>query len=270
MAYVYGYCRVSTQRQADKGDSLEGQEASIRRVFELDYKDKGYALAAIVRDAAESGGKPLLSRPGGARLSAMLEKGDVVLFPTLDRGFRNTLDKLKTVALWKQIGASVRMLDIHVDTSTPIGEMVLTVMAAVAQFERQRISERIKSTFAHRRQQRANGDSSAVCSSRPPYGFKVQNIGGKKRFVRDDDQRELGAAIVRWREELKMTFRAIWLHMLKHRIYRYDTKGRAIPWNRVASIYEMYIREKRLQAKEKLQAEKKSDNSDSSTAKGTT
>jgi putative DNA-invertase from lambdoid prophage Rac len=268
MANVYGYCRVSTQRQADKGDSLEAQEAAIRRVFELDYKAKGYELAAIVRDAAESGGKPLLSRPGGARLSQMLEKGDVVLFPKLDRGFRNTLDMLKTVALWKQIGASVRMLDIHVDTSTPIGEMVLTVMAAVAQFERQRISERIKSTFAHRRQQRANGDSSAVCSSRPPYGFKVQNIGGKKRFVRDDDQRELGAAIVRWREEKRMTFRAIWLHMLKNRIGRYDKKGRLVLWNRIASIQEMYIREKRLQAKEK--AGEKNGSSDSSTAKDQT
>jgi DNA invertase Pin-like site-specific DNA recombinase len=262
---VFGYCRVSTQRQADKGDSLEAQEAAMRRVFELDYKDKGFELAAIVRDAAESGGKPLLNRPGGMRLNTMLERGDVVLFPKLDRGFRNTLDMLKTVAIWKQRGVCVRMLDIHVDTSTPIGEMLLTVMAAVAQFERQRIGERIRSTFAHRRLLRAKGDCSAVCSSRPPYGFKVQTIGGKKHFVRDDDQRELGAAIVRWREEKRMTFRAIWLHMLKHRIYRYDTKGRAMPWNRIASIQEMYIREKRLQAKEK--AGEKNGNSDSSTAK---
>ena len=240
----------------------------MRRVFEYEYKDKGYDLAAIVRDAAESGGKPLLSRPGGARLSQMLEKGDVVLFPKLDRGFRNTLDMLKTVALWKQLGASVRMLDIHVDTSTPIGEMILTVMAAVAQFERQRISERIKSTFAHRRQLRANGDKSAVASSRPPYGFRVQTVAGKKRFVRDEDQRWLGAAIVRWRDENKMTFRAIWLNMLKHRIYRRDNKGRAVPWNRIASIQELYVREKRLQAEEKSQAESAS--SDGSAATATT
>lgn len=236
----------------------------MRLVFELDYKSKGYELAAIVRDAAESGGKPLLNRPGGVKLNLMLEKGDVVLFPKLDRGFRNTLDMLKTVALWKKLGASVRMLNIHVDTSTPIGEMILTVMAAVAQFERQRISERIKSTFAHRRLLRANGDSSAVCSSRPPYGFKVQNIGGKKRFVRDDDQRGLGAAIVRWREELKMTFRAIWLHMLKNRIYRFDNKGRAVPWNQISSIQAMYVKEKRLQKEEKAAS------SDSSTAKEAT
>jgi putative DNA-invertase from lambdoid prophage Rac len=102
MPRIFGYCRVSTQRQADKGDSLESQEASMRRVFELDYKDKGYALAAIVRDAAESGGKPLLNRPGGSKLSTMLEKGDVVLFPKLDRGFRNTADMLRTVEIWKQ------------------------------------------------------------------------------------------------------------------------------------------------------------------------
>ena len=267
MAHVYGYCRVSTERQAAKGDSLEVQEAAMRRVFEYEYQDKGYELAAIIRDPAESGGKPLLSRPGGARLSQMLEMGDVVLFPKLDRGFRNTLDMLKTVALWKQLGASVRMLDIQVDTSTPIGEMILTVMAAVAQFERQRISERIKSTFAHRRLQRANGDLGAVASARPPYGFKVQNVGGKKRFVRDDGQRKLGAAIVRWREELKMTFRAIWLHMLKHRIYRYDTKGRAVPWNSIGSIQQMYVREKRLQAQE---AEKKIASSDSFIAKDQT
>jgi Resolvase, N terminal domain len=153
------------------------------------------------------------------------------------------------------------MLDIQVDTSAPIGELILTVMGAVAQFERERIKERVRDGWAHRRRQRQNGDLHAVASPRPPYGFKTITVGGKRRWVRDDDQRELGAAIVRWREEKRMTFHAIWRHMLEKRIYRLDHKGRALPWNRIASIQEMYIREKRLQAEEKAA------NSDSSTAK---
>lgn len=251
MPYLHTYCRVSTERQAAKGDSLDVQEANARRVFEYEYEPKGFQLGAIVRDAAESGGKPLLNRVGGAKLSTLLESGDVVLFPKLDRGFRSTLDMLKTVAIWKSRGVTVRMLDISVDTSSPIGEMILTVMAAVAQFERQRISERIRGTFAYRRQQRMNGDKSAVISSQPPYGFRIQTIGGRKRMVTDERWRQVGAAIVRWRDEKGMTFRAIWLHMLKNKICRYDRKGRPLPWNRINSVMDLYQKEKRLQAEER-------------------
>jgi len=250
MPRVFLYCRVSTERQAAKGDSLDVQEANARRAFDFEYQPKGYELAAVVRDPAESGGKPLLSRPGGARLSGMLEAGDVVLFPKLDRGFRNTLDMLRTVAIWKAKGVSVRMLDISVDTSTPIGEMILTVMAAVAQFERQRISERVKATFAHRRLLRKQGDNTAVTSSQPRYGFRIQTIGGKKRMVKDERWRQVGAAIVRWRDEMNLTFHAIWLHMLKHRIYRYDHKGRLVPWNQMQSVINIYRAEKRLREEE--------------------
>jgi hypothetical protein len=122
----------------------------------------------------------------------------------------------------------------------------------------------VRDGWAHRRRQRDNGDLTAVASPRPPYGFKTITVGGKRRWVRDDEQRELGAAIVRWREEKRMTFHAIWRHMLEKRIYRLDPKGRAVPWNRIASIYEMYVREKR------LQAEERNASSGSSTAKAPT
>jgi DNA invertase Pin-like site-specific DNA recombinase len=247
---VFCYCRVSTERQACKGDSLEVQQANAKRAFQYEYEPQGYVLADIVQDPAESGGKPLLNRPGGSRLHEALQAGDVVVFPKLDRGFRSVEDMLKTVRLWKVKGVHVRMLDISVDTSTPVGEMILTVMAAVAQFERQRIGERIRAHWAHRRKlAKETGDRSIVTSVRPPYGFKVCRSGGKRRWVPDEAQRQLGRAIVAWHDQQGWSFHGIWSHLLKNRIYRLNAKGGKREWS-LNGIRGVYVAERKLQQEE--------------------
>src|SRR5271155_5465919 len=90
---IYGYCRVSTLRQANEGESLDVQRRQI----------EGYALMhglkvdEIVVEEGVSGSVPVSERPTGGPLFDKLRKGDAVIAPKLDRLFRSALDALMTV-----------------------------------------------------------------------------------------------------------------------------------------------------------------------------
>src|SRR3954466_7817314 len=78
---VYGYTRVSTDRQADEGERLGAQQ----RVIEGYAMMLGLTLDEIFVERGISGAKPLRDRPEGARLLATLTEGDVLITPKLDR-----------------------------------------------------------------------------------------------------------------------------------------------------------------------------------------
>jgi DNA invertase Pin-like site-specific DNA recombinase len=107
---------------------------------------------------------PFQKRPEAQKLVSVLKSGDIVVIAKLDRGFRDTADCLNTVKWLQKRNVTLRILDIALDVSTPIGEMILTIMASVATFERKRIAERIKDGFANGRKQ---GKS---------YGYKLEAV----------------------------------------------------------------------------------------------
>ena len=80
---VYGYARVSTERQADEGVSLDEQ---IRRI-EGRALEQGWLIAETFIERGISGSVSLGDRPEGARLVAALQPGDVVIAAKLDRMF---------------------------------------------------------------------------------------------------------------------------------------------------------------------------------------
>src|SRR5438270_661247 len=132
---VYGYTRVSTDRQADEGESLGAQQ----RVVEGYAMMLGLKLDEIFVERGVSGSKPLRDRPEGARLLATLKEGDVLITPKLDRMFRSALDALNVLS---QI-ASYHFTERHV--REPVKEPVIPVLgrgrmmrfdnAAIAAFE---------------------------------------------------------------------------------------------------------------------------------------
>jgi site-specific DNA recombinase len=148
-----GYCRVSSQDQID-GTSLKSQEDQIRGYCTI----KGIELAAVLVDAAVSGGKPLALRPEGSRLHEMLEAGEVqsVIITKLDRGFRSASDCLNNVEAWEKRKVSLHILNLGgqtIDTSTPTGKFFITVMAGAAELERNMINERCNEGREAKRQQ---------------------------------------------------------------------------------------------------------------------
>jgi hypothetical protein len=111
----------------------------------------GVAWAGWSVDAAVSGRKPFRDRPAGARVNLALGRGDHLIISKLDRGFRNCYDIHNCLSVWTKRGVIVHFLDIGSDTGTPVGRMIVAIIAAVAEFERSRISERHLDSHAARR-----------------------------------------------------------------------------------------------------------------------
>jgi DNA invertase Pin-like site-specific DNA recombinase len=81
-------------------------------------------------------------RDGLQSLRVKVESGDVVLVKKLDRLGRDTADMIQLIKEFDAIGVAVRFLDDGISTEGTMGKMVVTILSAVAQAERQRILER--------------------------------------------------------------------------------------------------------------------------------
>ena len=142
---VFGYCRVSTDRQADEGESLGAQQRTVQGYAMM----HGMDLDTVFIEAGVSGSKPLADRPEGAKLLAVLKPGDVVITPKLDRMFRSAVDALNVCEKLKGDGIALHMIDLGGDvTGNGISKLVFTILSAVAENERDRIRERIRDVKA--------------------------------------------------------------------------------------------------------------------------
>jgi putative DNA-invertase from lambdoid prophage Rac len=190
---VFGYCRVSTDRQADSGISLDEQERKIEaRCVKQDWH-----LEHFYVDAGVSGSTPLGKRPEGARLLAALRPGDIVIAAKMDRCFRSAFDALATIEGFKRRKISLWLLDLGGDVSgNRISELIMTVLAAVAQFERSLISERIKD--AKRNLRRSNKHQ----GGKRPFGWQFGQANGHGRareLISDEAEQAAIADIVAMR-----------------------------------------------------------------------
>lgn len=188
---VYGYTRVSHQDSASTGLSIKAQKQSIKHWYKmLRFKNRRLRWGSMITDKVESAyTKVLVARPGGKELNKRLKAGDHVIFSKLDRGFRNTVDCLRSLAQWHERGVTVHFIDLQLDTSTAMGKMMLTILAALAEWESARKSERTREALAIKRM---NGERIG-CD--PPYGLKVKPMtNGPDKVVKD--KRRL--ALCRW------------------------------------------------------------------------
>lgn len=212
MPTAYGYIRVSTADQADHGVSLDAQRDAIDAEFEYRWKPQGYDQGYTFEDRAQSGAKPLRSRKAGDRMCGVLGRGDVVIFTKLDRGFRNVEDILATLRIWNDQGVKAVFLDMNCDTSTASGEMMMTMLAAFAQFERRRIGDRTREGLAQVRR------SGKLCT-KPPFGVKVTGPKGSRKWEIVPDDYAVGKAIVKWRLE-GHGWEAIYGHLRRNGVTR--------------------------------------------------
>ena len=138
-----GYCRVSTEEQGDSRAGLEAQEATIRD----EAGRRGWDLIDVRADVAS--GKSLRRRDELGRTLRDLATGhaDVLVVAKLDRLSRSVMDFAGIMETAKDEGWSIRVLDLDVDMTTSMGELVANIMISLAQWERRVIGERTKSAL---------------------------------------------------------------------------------------------------------------------------
>lgn len=101
-----------------------------------------YAVAKWFADDGVSGAIAATERPSMAALLACVPEGDVVIVAAIDRLGRNTIDVLSTVEALKAKGVSVVSMREGFDLATPAGKLMLTMLAAVAELERENLKAR--------------------------------------------------------------------------------------------------------------------------------
>lgn len=138
---VYGYARVSTAKQAKNGNSLQEQKDALM--------DAG--AQTIVSDAY-TGTK--MDRPQLSKLLKQLQAGDKLIVTKLDRLARTATEGGALVKELQEKGVTIHILNMGVADDTPMGNLMVNMLLAFAQFERDMIVER---TQAGRATARANG-----------------------------------------------------------------------------------------------------------------
>ena len=139
MSKLIGYARVST-----RGQDFDRQQADLRAA--------GVRRDDLYIDHGVSGARA--SRPEFDRAIAALHAGDTLVITTLDRLGRSTANMLELADRLRGLGVSLKVLNLGgdaVDTATPIGSMLFTVMAALAQMELDIKRERINDSVSKRR-----------------------------------------------------------------------------------------------------------------------
>ena len=186
MAIRY-YVRVSSMDQKidrqllayDKADSI--------------YIDK---MSGVKRD-----------RPELVRMLNDLEAGDTVVVKSIDRLSRSTKDLLDIVEQIRAAQANLHILDLKIDTSTPMGECVLTILGAIAELDRKTIKERTAEGIAIAKSQgKYKGRKKGAISLRDTEAIKRFKIFYNSGLTKTDIAREFNVSrttVYKWIAELK-------------------------------------------------------------------
>jgi site-specific DNA recombinase len=170
MKRCYVYARVSTDRQAESGVSLEDQVARCIARANAEGLD---VLDTIVDDGYSASS---LDRPGVQRVLDAIRKRtvDAVVIAKLDRLTRSIRDAADLVALCQKQGVALISLAESLDTSSAMGRMMVNFLAMLAEFERDNTAERTRTALAHKR---AKGEK---LGGKTPYGYAVE-VNGETR-----------------------------------------------------------------------------------------
>ncbi|KXZ40051.1 site-specific DNA recombinase [Alkalithermobacter thermoalcaliphilus JW-YL-7 = DSM 7308] len=140
MNNVAVYCRVSSEDQAERG-TIESQIEFAMKYVDLHQLN----LYKIYKEDGVSGTIPLHERPVGIQLieDAINKKFDTLLIYKLDRLGRSARVTLNSIYQLEQLGVQIKSMTEPFDTSNPSGRFMITMLAGVADLERETILERM-------------------------------------------------------------------------------------------------------------------------------
>jgi site-specific DNA recombinase len=187
MQVAIGYVRVSTEGQVKEGVSLEAQQRKI----EVWCLANDVQLTGVFVDAGISG-KRADNRPELQNaLNAVTKSKGVLVVYSLSRLARSTKDTITISERLDKAGADLVSLSEKLDTTSAAGKMVFRLMAVLAEFERDQISERTSTAMAHKK---SKGERVGTI----PFGFRLLDDG--RTLVRDEKEQRIIELLELFRE----------------------------------------------------------------------
>lgn len=231
-ARAFGYCRVSGSEQGQHGTSLEAQQEEIRRYCQA----RGFSPPELFVEVESGARKRLERRVELARLTAELRAGDVVIVTRLDRWSRDIVHAVESI---RELDArGVRWLSIGeaIDASTPHGKTTLGLIAWAAEYEHQRIRERMVGSRKALRDLGQYVEGPAPVGYQRGPGRKLEVVPAEAEIIRElfrrcargESLREVARSLA-----AEYDFRRTWqpLHrMLRNRVYLGEVKTSRGEW----------------------------------------
>ena len=169
------YPRVSTEMQVD-GYSLDGQKSSLTRFADREEME----IVSIYEDAGKSG-KSIEGRPAFKQMLFDIENGleiDYILVYKLSRFGRNAADILNSLEHVQAFGINLICIEEGIDSSQTSGKLLISVLSAVAEIERENI---IEQTMNGRKEKARQGGWNGGFA---PYGYYLKD---KQLFIQEDE-----------------------------------------------------------------------------------
>ena len=169
------YPRVSTEMQVD-GFSLDGQKNSLKR-----FADREEMTVVDIYEDAGKSGKSIEGRPAFKKMLSDIENGlqiDYILVYKLSRFGRNAADILNSLEFIQSYGINLICIEEGIDSSQASGKLLISVLSAVAEIERENI---IEQTMNGRKEKARQGGWNGGFA---PYGYYLKD---KNLFIQEEE-----------------------------------------------------------------------------------
>lgn len=227
------YVRVSTDIQVEEGFSIAAQKHKLQAYCE----SQGWSITGFYVDEGISAKD--MNRPELKRMLGDIEQGviDVVLVYKLDRLTRSVLDLYKLLELFDKYNCKFKSSTEVYDTTTAMGKLFITIVAALAQWERSNIGERVR--FGLQEKVRQGKYAAHV----KPFGYSLDNgeltiIPEEAKIVKRIYKRYLeGQSTIKIAIDLVGTPGAKWSDVQIYQILKNPLYKGSLRWGRNTESY---------------------------------
>lgn len=201
MPRMFCYGRASTDSQKI---TLLAQEEITRNYFKLRQSmNESIEYGGWFCDADTTSKIDMFERPKAAEILVQAQEGDAIVVSNFDRAFRSVTDFDHSFRISNEAGIGLIILDIDVNTDSPVGRAVMRIIAVIKELEREEIARRTKEALQY------NIRHMKPCKSRCPVGWTLSEVNGKPEYIPSEIAQRAAFQIVALVNEQGLSLRDI-------------------------------------------------------------